>query len=112
MHNCKIVGNTVFVTVRNYEMVFFCFLGHRKQICTWTRQRLDSMGKPLGHGPIYDWSCEPQSLALKPASQEGNNVTSNEICYKRCHEHTTCQECLDSSGGAEGGERENFCNLF
>ena len=70
------------------------------------------MGKPLGHGPIYDWSCEPQSLALKPASQEGNNVTSNEICYKRCHEHTTCQECLDSSGGAEGGEREKTFVIY
>ena len=67
------------------------------------------MGKPLGHGPIYDWSCEPKSLASKPAStkEERNvnvNVTSNEKCYKRCHKHTTCQECLDSSGGAEGGK--------
>ena len=90
----------------------FCILGHRKQICTWTRQRLDSMGKPLGHGPIYDWSCEPQSLALKPTLQEGNNVTSNEICYKRCHEHTTCQECLDSSGGGEGGKREKTFVIY
>ena len=77
------------------EKYFHAFIiGQRKQKCTWTRQRLDSSGKPLGYGPIYDWSCEPLS---KNASIE------NEKCQKRCHEHKNCQDCLDSSGGAEGG---------
>ena len=64
--------------------------------CTWTRQRLDHLGKPLGYGPIYDWSCESLS--------KNNASTQVEKCYKRCHQYKSCQECLGSSGGAEAGK--------
>ena len=66
------------------------------QRCIWTRQRLDPSGEPLGYGPIYDWSCEPQSSK--------NATYVEEMCHKRCHKHKSCQDCLDSSGGAEGGK--------
>ena len=82
-----------------YLVIYILFSGNS---CTWTRQRLDHSGKPLGYGPIYDWSCE------SAISKENTSSTQVEKCYKRCHQYKSCQECLGSSGGAEAGKYTGF----